>query len=234
MSLWWTGRKSTFSFPLFSVFKKTYPCLSGKWINSVYSLFFSLVSRHVQKIFLISHSAHYPWRRQKKPQKHFIFGHFNSLLLFESSKWAKGLFSDQKCLKECVHGMCCWAQCHKLSCLLLSRRYPGPVCCVGGWDELLRHEDQPQQRHFPPLSATQQSTGHRLRQVWVENIRIYTEISQSHNHKHTHFSYWVMVYIPKQKQTLPICSRLKYYANAAKAGLPVTAAHRQWKQSNCV
>lgn len=42
-----------------------------------------------------------------------------------------------------------------------------------------------------------------------------------------------MVYIPKQKQTLPICRRLKYYANAAMAEQPLTTAWRDWKQNHC-
>ena len=58
---------------------------------------------------------------------------------------------------------------------LLSCRYPGPVGCMGRWDELLRHENRPQQRHFPPLSATQQSTGHRVRQVRAQNIRTHVQ-----------------------------------------------------------
>lgn len=145
------------------------------------------------------------------------------------------------CLSERTSGMCCLTQWYvsRPSCPALSCRYPGPVCCVGGWDELLRHEDRPQQRHLPPLPATQQSTGHRVRQVRTENIRTHTHTrknhsAQSHHHKHTRSSYWVMVYIPKQKQTLPICRRLKYYANTAMAELALTAAHREWKQNNCV
>lgn len=86
---------------------------------------------------------------------------------------------------ERTSGMCCWAQWRvsRFSCPALSCRYPGPVCRVGGWDELLRHEDWPQQRHLPPLPATQQSTGHRVRQVRPENARTHThtKIAQ-HNH----------------------------------------------------
>ncbi len=148
------------------------------------------------------------------------------------------------CVSVHTSGMCCWARWRvsSLSCPALSCRYHGPVCCVGGWDELLRHEDRPQQRHLPPLLATQQSTWHWVRQVRAENIRIHTHThthtenrsAQSHRHKHTRSSYWVMVYISKQKQTLPICERLKRYANAAVVELPLTAAHKQWKQNNCV
>lgn len=130
------------------------------------------------------------------------------------------------------------------ACPALPRRYPGPVCRVGGWDELLRHEDRPQQRHLPPLPATQQSTGHRHRQVRTReytktrtktHTHTHTDLSaQSHSHKHSRSSHWVMVYIPKQKQTLPICRRLKYYANTEMAEQPLTAAYREWKQNNCV
>lgn len=141
------------------------------------------------------------------------------------------------CIWDCTSGLCCWTLWHDPLCPVLSCRYPGPVCRVGGWDELLWHEDQPQQRHLPPLPATQQSTGHWVRQVWAENTEIHAythQISQSHSHKHSLSSYWVIVYIPKQKQTHPICSRLKYYASAATAKMPLTAARREWKQSNCV
>lgn len=147
-------------------------------------------------------------------------------------------FQQQKPLKK-LHNTRegCWTQWHDPPCPVLSCRYPGPVCRVGGWDELLWHEDQPQQRHLPPLPATQQSTGHRVRQVWAESteIRIYTQqISQSHSHKHSLSSYWVIVYIPKQKQTHPICSRLKYYTKTATDKMPLTATRREWKQNNCV
>lgn len=125
-----------------------------------------------------------------------------------------------------------------LLCPVLPCRYPGPVCCVGGWDELLRHEDRPQQRHLSPLPATQQPTGHRNRQVHFKKFQ-YTQThtnhsTQSHSRKHTRSSHWVMVYIHKQKQTRPICSRLIYFANTAMSENSVTAVHKEWKQNNCV
>lgn len=49
---------------------------------------------------------------------------------------------------------------HSSSC-----RYPGPVGRVGGRDELLRHEDRPQQRHLAAVVAAEQPAGHRVGQV---------------------------------------------------------------------
>lgn len=99
------------------------------------------------------------------------------------------IFVNSACLREYT-SVCVWV--HIWDVLsnsvtfvlhLLSCRYPGPVGCVGGWDELLRHEDRPQQRHLPPLPATQQSTGHRPRQVRAQNIwtHMQTKIAL-HNH----------------------------------------------------
>lgn len=164
------------------------------------------------------------WRKKKKPDLKICKIQLNWIAL-------------RVCVWDCTSGLCCWTRWHDPLCPVLSCRYPGPVCRVGGWDELLWHEDQPQQRHLPPLPATQQSTGHWVRQVRAENAETHTythQISQSHSHKHSLSSYRVIVYIPKQKQTRPICSRLKYYANAAAAKMPLTAARREWKQSNCV
>lgn len=44
-------------------------------------------------------------------------------------------------------------------------RYPGPVGRVGGRDELLRHEDRPQQRHLAAVAEAEQPAGHRVGQV---------------------------------------------------------------------
>lgn len=103
---------------------------------------------------------------------------------------------------------------------------------MGGRDELLRHEDRPQQRHLAAVAAAEQPAGHRVGQVRGR---------ESHNHaarKHMRAPVTESWFTsPKQKQTLPICRRLKYYANAAKAEPgrgraepAATATRSQWKQ----
>lgn len=73
----------------------------------------------------------------------------------------------------------------ELSCPALSRRYPGPIGRVGGRDELLRHEDRPQQRHLPPLAAPQQSAGHRHRQVTEPEEPATVKHTRTHARTHT-------------------------------------------------
>lgn len=127
------------------------------------------------------------------------------------------------CVCVCVSTSVVWriSRSQRLACPVC--RYPRSVCSMGGWINL---QDRPQQRNLSAVTAPQQPPGHRHRQVWTKSVQIHTQkngSAQSHRHKHKCSSHWVMVYIPKQKQTLPICQRLKYYASTAMAEQPLTA-----------
>lgn len=104
-------------------------------------------------------------------------------------------------------GLPCSLLLHSSSC-----RYPGPVGRVGGRDELLRYEDRPQQRHLPAVAEAEQPAGHRVGQVRGRDRAITHPVNTRALRLLSHG-----LHPRKQKQTLPICRRLKYYANAAKA-----------------
>lgn len=116
---------------------------------------------------------------------------------------------------SCTSGL--WLRVTRISLVLpvlhsSSCRYPGPVGRVGGRDELLRHEDRPQQRHLPAVAEAEQPAGHRVGQVRGRDHTITQPVNTCALRLLSHG-----LHPQKQKQTLPICRRLKYYANAAKA-----------------
>lgn len=144
--------------------------------------------------------------------------------------------STRLCVCGCTSGMCCRTR-WRLSCI---------SCPVGildqsaVWVDEMNYYDMRTDRNkgISPLSLRPSNPlGIDLDKYGPEHTNTHADknrSAQSHHHKHTLSSYWVMFYIPKQKQTLPICRHLKYYANTEMAELPVTAAHREWKLNNFV
>lgn len=151
----------------------------------------------------------------------------------------------RKC--ACIYDKNCVSVCESTSVEKVGDCVPPDPPCPAGildqsavWVDELNYYDMRTDRNkgISPLSLRPSNPlGIDIDKYGAENMWTHTKknrSAQSHCHKHKCSSHWVMVYIPKQKQTLPICWRLKYYANTAMAEQPLTAPHREWKQNNCV